>query len=109
MSKKPKIKNKTKQSKEYLINDNDVIIRNMYVIENKDVIVFKHEPYDQTGHITKKKHLIENWCDLLGIKFTNQQPEIHVNYIQKMTTGLWLREKPILLLQTNGGPLTGQT
>ena len=23
-------------------------------IENKDVIVFKHEPYDQTGHITKK-------------------------------------------------------
>ena len=38
MSKKPKIKNKTKQSKEYLINDNDVIIRNMYVIENKDVI-----------------------------------------------------------------------
>jgi hypothetical protein len=28
---------------------------------------------------------------------------------QKMTTGLWLREKPILLLQTNGGPLEGQT
>ena len=77
-------------------------------IENKDVIVFKHEPYDQTGHITKKKHLIENWCDLLGIKFTNQQPEIHVNYIQKMTTGLWKRDKPVMVLQTNGGPANQQ-
>jgi hypothetical protein len=26
-----------------------------------------HEPYNQTGHITKQKHLLENWCDLLGI------------------------------------------
>jgi hypothetical protein len=78
-------------------------------IENKDTLVFRHEPYHQTGHINKSKHLIENWCDLLGIKYTEQQPEIHVNMAQKMTTGLWLREKPILLLQTNGGPLTGQT
>ena len=77
-------------------------------IENKDVLVFKHEPYDQTGHITKTKHLIENWCDLLGIKYTNQQPEIHVNYIQKMTTGLWKREKPVMVLQTNGGPANQQ-
>ena len=77
-------------------------------IENKDVIDFKHEPYDQTGHITKKKHLIENWCDLLGIKFTNQQPEIYVNYIQKMTTGLWKRDKPVMVLQTNGGPANQQ-
>lgn len=77
-------------------------------IENKDVIVFKHEPYDQTGHITKTKHLIENWCDLLGISYKNQQPEIHVNYIQKMTTGLWKRDKPVMVLQTNGGPANQQ-
>jgi hypothetical protein len=77
-------------------------------IENKDVLVFKHEPYDQTGHITKTKHLIENWCDLLGIKFTNQQPVIFVNYIQKMTTGLWNRERPIMVLQTTGGPANQQ-
>jgi hypothetical protein len=77
-------------------------------IENKDVIVFKHEPYDQTGHITKTKHLIENWCDLLGIKFSNQQPEIYVNYIQKMTTGLWKRDRPVMVLQTSGGPANQQ-
>lgn len=77
-------------------------------IENKDVVIFKHEPYDQTGHITKTKHLIENWCDLLGIQYKKQQPEIYVNYIQKMTAGLWIRNKPILLLQTSGGPANQQ-
>ena len=77
-------------------------------IEDKDVLVFMHEPYNQTGHITKNKHLIENWCDLLNIKYTNQQPEIFVNYIQKMTVGLWTRQKPIMVLQTTGGPANQQ-
>ena len=73
-------------------------------IENKDVIIFKHEPYDQTGHITRKKHLIENWCDLLNIKYQNQQPQILTNYPQSQSPAKWVREKPILLLQTTGGP-----
>jgi hypothetical protein len=77
-------------------------------IENKDVLIFKHEPYNQTGHITKTKHLIENWCDLLGIKYNNQQPSIFVNYVQKMTTGLWERNKPLMILQTTGGPANQQ-
>jgi hypothetical protein len=77
-------------------------------IEDKDVLIFMHEPYNQTGHITKNKHLIENWCDLLNIKYTNQQPEIFVNYIQRMTVGLWVRQKPIMVLQTTGGPANQQ-
>ena len=73
-------------------------------IENKDVIIFKHEPYDQTGHITRKKHLIENWCDLLDIKYTKQQPYFPINYPQNKLSLQWVRQKPILLLQTTGGP-----
>ena len=73
-------------------------------IENKDVLIFMHEPYNQTGHITKKKHLLENWCNLLGIEFNNQQPVIPVNYAQNKLALQWVREKPILLLQTSGGP-----
>tara|TARA_R110000822_G_scaffold281276_2_gene403000 strand:+ start:1531 stop:2442 length:912 start_codon:yes stop_codon:yes gene_type:complete len=73
-------------------------------IENKDVIVFKHEPYDQTGHITKQKHLIENWCDLLGLEYTKQIPYFPINYAQNKLQLKWIREKPILLLQTTGGP-----
>ena len=75
-------------------------------IENKDVIIFKHEPYDQTGHITRKKHLIENWCDLLDIKYNKQQPYFPINYPQNKLSLQWIRQKPILLLQTTGGPFT---
>lgn len=75
-------------------------------IEDKDVIIFKHEPYDQTGHITQSKHLIENWCDLLDITYTQQQPFIYINYAQKELIHTWSRPKPILLLHTSGGPFT---
>ena len=77
-------------------------------IEDKDVIISRHEPYNQTDHINKTKHLIENWCDLLGITYTNQQPEIYPNYPQKMLLGLWQRPRPIMVLQTGGGPMQGQ-
>lgn len=72
-------------------------------IENKDVIIFKQEAYNQTGHITKTKHLIENWCDILDIKYNNQLPFIFVNYAQSKFPLKWRRNKPTLLLQTTGG------
>ena len=77
-------------------------------IENKDVIIFKHEPYNQTGHILKKKHLIHNWCDLLELEYKNQYPVIMPNYTQQMLIGMWNRSKPIMVIQTGGGPLQGQ-
>ena len=77
-------------------------------IKDKDTLIFKQEPYNQTGHILRQKHLINNWCDILNIPYTNQQPQVFVNMAQKMTTGLWLRDKPTMVIQTNGGPLTGQ-
>lgn len=77
-------------------------------IKDKDTLIFKQEPYNQTDHILRKKHLINNWCDILNVPYTGQQPQIFVNMAQKMTTGLWLRNKPTMVIQTNGGPLTGQ-
>lgn len=77
-------------------------------IEGKDVIISKHEPYHQTDHITKKKHLLENWCDLMKLKYTGQLPVILPNYPQSMLLGLWQRSKPIMVIQTCGGPMEGQ-
>lgn len=78
-------------------------------IKDKDTIVFKHEPYFQSDHIMKKKHLIENWCDLLGIKYENQQPVLYPNMIQKEFQHSWRRERPVMILHTNGGPLDQQS
>ena len=77
-------------------------------IEGKDIVLFRHEPYNQTAHVTKKQHLIHNWCDLLGIEYKNQQPVLFPNYPQRMTTGLWQRPKPVMVIQTGGGPMQGQ-
>ena len=77
-------------------------------IEGKDIILFRHEPYNQTAHVTKKQHLIHNWCDLLGIEYKNQQPVLFPNYPQRMTIGIWQRPKPVMVIQTGGGPMQGQ-
>lgn len=74
-------------------------------IKDKDTVVFKHEPYFQSDHIMKKKHLIENWCDLLGIKYQNQQPILYPNMIQKEFQYNWKRERPLMVIHSNGGPL----
>lgn len=78
-------------------------------ILNKDTLVFRHEPYFQTGHILKQKHLVQNWAELLGVTYKKQLPNLHLNMMQKRLPNIWQREKPILLIQTNGGLLQGQS
>ena len=48
-------------------------------ILNKDTLVFRHEPYFQTGHILKQKHLVQNWAELLGVSYKKQLPNLHFN------------------------------
>ena len=68
-------------------------------IENKDTLVFRHEPYHQTGHIHKTKHLISNWCDLLNIEYNNQTPQLYPNYAEKTNTKKWFRDKPVIVFE----------
>lgn len=78
-------------------------------IQDKDVLIFKHEPYFTTDHITKQLPLIENWCKLYNLEYNGEMPSIEFN-IREKQFGLnkWTREKPVMLLQTNGGPIQGQ-
>jgi len=78
-------------------------------IKDQDFLVFKHEPYFTTDHIKKSKSLIDNWCNLYDLNYFGELPEIKFNYRQlQFNQNLWYREKPIFLIQTNGGPLEGQ-
>lgn len=74
-------------------------------IENKDTLVFRQEGYFQSNHISKKNHIIQSWCELLGLEYKNQKPIVKFNLIQKRMINSWGSDKPILLIQTNGGPL----
>ena len=77
-------------------------------IDGKDTIVFRHEAYNQTAHVNHSQHLIHNWCDLMGLEYKEQQPQIIINYAQQQLSGVWKRDKPTLILHTNGGPMQGQ-
>lgn len=74
-------------------------------IEDKDVLVFRHEAYFQNTHLLKQKHLINSWCDIFGIEYKNQTPVLGFNLIHKRMVNLWKKDKPTLLIQTNGGPM----
>lgn len=72
-------------------------------------IIFKHEPYFTTEHINGKMPLIENWCKLYKLEYNGEQPEIRFNLReQTVYSKLWTRDKPIMIIQTNGGPLQDQ-
>ena len=77
-------------------------------VHQKDTVVYRHEPYNQSGHIHRKTHLIHNWCDLLGIQYKEQTPKVIINYAQQQLVNMWNRDKPTMVLHTNGGPIDGQ-
>jgi len=76
-------------------------------VQGKDSILFHHEPYFTTNHIHKKKPLISNWCELYGLTYSDEQPELKFNKLQyDISKQYWQRKKPIMLIHTNGGPMT---
>lgn len=77
-------------------------------IYKKDTVVFSQEPYKQTSHIKKQKHLIISWCDMLGIEYNGEVPSLHMNmretgYLDPELATI-PKQKPILLFQPFGGP-----
>lgn len=77
-------------------------------IKDKDTIVFRNEAYYESSHISKRCHLIETWCNLMDIEYEDQKPSLIFNLAQKRSSYRWSREKPILLIQTNGGPIKSE-
>tara|TARA_R110001592_G_scaffold117482_2_gene319555 strand:+ start:1470 stop:2351 length:882 start_codon:yes stop_codon:yes gene_type:complete len=78
-------------------------------IKDKDSLIFKHEPYFTTEHIHKQMPLIENWCRLYNLEYNGEMPEIRLNKRQQQFgVSKWMREKPIMVIQTNGGPFEEQ-
>lgn len=73
-------------------------------VENKDIKLFLHNPYLEVDYVQEKKHLIQTWCEMFGIKYNGEQPELFINqreldFFQKK----YASDKPIFLMQTNGG------
>lgn len=77
-------------------------------VQDKDSLIFYHEPYYTTDHIHKKLPLIENWCKLYNLKFNNEKPILKFNKLQRnISKEVWTKgKKPIMVIHTNGGLIT---
>ncbi len=78
-------------------------------IQDEKTKIFKHEPYFAESHIYKRKSLVETWCELYGLKYEGEQPELNISKrVQELVSMRFSRQKPIMLLHTNGGLFQGQ-
>jgi len=73
-------------------------------VQDKDSLLFHHEPYYTTNHIHKRVPLIQNWCDMYGLKYNDEKPKVIFNSLQyNVSKDFWKRNKPIMVIHTNGG------
>jgi hypothetical protein len=74
-------------------------------IKDQDVVIHGLEPYSTTDYLLKKKNLIEIWCDLVGVQYNNEKPELFFNQreVEYTINKFNLGQSPLMLLQTNGG------
>lgn len=75
-------------------------------IYKKDVKIYRHEPYHSQSYILGSQHLIQTWCDLIGVTWDGTSPKLYFSPLEleylklKMFQNV---EKPIFILHTNGG------
>ena len=74
-------------------------------VQDKDSMIFHHEPYYTTDHIHRKLPLIQNWCKLYGLEYNGEMPVVKFNKLQRdLSRKFWMKSsKPIMVIHTNGG------
>ena len=73
-------------------------------LEGKDTIVLKQEPYHHQDFLNRKRHCIDVWCEQCGVKYNNEKPKIYLTYREReVIRQRFVSDRPLLLLQTNGG------
>jgi hypothetical protein len=73
-------------------------------IENKQTKVFVSDPYNESDYITESNHLLQIWCNMYGLKYDGEQPEIFLSKGEKeYFMPFYNLDKPIMAIQPNGG------
>lgn len=73
-------------------------------IENQEVLILAHDPYLEAKHIKNEEHLIETWCKLFDLRITKTTGELFLTHREiDFFSKKFVSDKPIFLMQTNGG------
>ena len=73
-------------------------------IRKNETIFMCDEPYLSPKYLSKNVHLSEAWCDMLGVDFDGDKPELFLNPVEINKTRIQSPDgKPVLLFQPFGG------
>lgn len=73
-------------------------------IAGKEVKIFVQNPYLASDFFSYNGHLVKVWCEMFGVTFNGELPELYVNNREYTSySGLFKADKPIMVIQTNGG------
>lgn len=75
-----------------------------YVLEKKSLFL-EVEPYRHPDYIYEKKHIVECWCNLLGVQCRNIKPEMFFTQTEMKMAQLQIQKsnEPMVLIQHSGG------
>jgi len=73
-------------------------------IQGQEYLIFANEPYLVTEHIQQKEHIIQSWCRLCNVDYDGEMPEVDITEREfKFFSNKYYSDKPIMVIQTNGG------
>ena len=73
-------------------------------IENQEFMVMAHDPYLDTAYLKQNEHLSATWARLFGLPIPDKYPELFLTQREtQFFSTKFQSDKPILLMQTNGG------
>lgn len=76
------------------------------IMNDKDCKVFVADPYHTSDYITESKHLIQIWCEMFGLKYDGEMPELFLLKAEKeYFEPFYKLDKPIFAIQPNGGAI----
>ena len=76
-------------------------------IKDQNCKIFVEDPYRRNDFILEKPiNLFKTWCDLYGLRYNNEQPQIYLTQPEiDYFSPYYQTDKPILAIQPNGGPV----
>lgn len=83
-------------------------IYSKYIMDKaeSEIKVFVADPYTTSDFLTERKHLIQIWCEMFGIEYNGEMPELFLLKAEKeYFEPFYKLDKPILAIQPNGGAM----
>lgn len=73
-------------------------------IKDQECKIFVANPYHTDDFLQNKKHLFYIWCELYGLKYNNEVPQIFLTQSEiDYYKSVYKVDKPIFAIQTHGG------